>query len=104
MLCFTIHMQDLTINRNTVEFKWVELAWEVLAVGKTFILLPLLRGVCRDWSQLLPYTDNHIISTLTNENMFKDIIVIDYFIKIDYSNFSASIGFLFMKKTHSIVL
>ena len=28
-------MQDLTINRNTVEFEWVELAWEVLGAGIT---------------------------------------------------------------------
>ena len=96
-------MQNLIINRNTVEFKWVELAWEVLAAGKTMILLPLFHAVCDDRLQLLPKTDNHVNSTLPNENMFKDIIVLDYIIKIDYSNYSAFMGFLFIKKTHSII-
>ena len=31
-------MQDLTINRNTAEFTWVELARDVLAVGIAMIL------------------------------------------------------------------
>jgi hypothetical protein len=44
-------MQDSTINRNTVEFEWVEPAWEVLAAGNDFVVaircvLELISAIC----------------------------------------------------------